>query len=158
MIDPRSTAPASRAQRPERARELAAQLSALFTRDVVIVKRLNDARRRLEGANDRLWSGLAPDAFVYGGAGAAAIGSSGVASLMRDGGIAANTVMLEALQEIHATIHRALHQYQDAFEERRQLAVDVGELSQQLSDVLCACGWSAQEARAANVHELAAGS
>lgn len=158
MIAPSCTMPASRADCPDRARELAAQLSALFTRDVVIVERLNDAKRRLEQANDRLWSGLAPDALglVYDGAGVAAIGRSEVASLMRDGGTAADTVMLEALQQIHATIHRALHQYQDACEERRQLAVEVGEYSQQLIEVLCAVGWRVDEARAANVHELAA--
>ena len=157
MIASSCTTPASRARCPDRARELAARLSALFTRDVVIVKRLNDAKHRLEQANDRLWSGLAPDALglVYDGVGAAGIGTSEVASLLRDGGTAADTVVLEALQQIHATIHGALHEYQDACEERRQLAVDVGELSQRLTEVLCAAGWSAGEARASNVHELA---
>jgi hypothetical protein len=33
----------------------------------------------------------------------------------------------------------------------------VGELSWQLTDVLCAAGWSADEARNADVHELAPG-
>lgn len=47
---------------PARARELAARLSALFERDVEIVRRLNDAKSRLRDANERLWSGLAPDA------------------------------------------------------------------------------------------------
>jgi len=46
---------------PARARELAARLAALFERDVEIVCRLNDAHRRLADANDRLWSGLAPE-------------------------------------------------------------------------------------------------
>ena len=45
--------------------------------------------------------------------------------------------------------------YQDAAEQRRQLAVEVGEHSQQLIDALCAAGWSAQQARQANVHQLA---
>jgi hypothetical protein len=157
MIAPSSTTPARRAYCPDRGRELAAQLSALFTREVVIVKRLNDAKRRLERANDRLWSGVAPDSLglVYDGAGAAGIGGGELASLMRAGGTAADTVVLEALQQIHATIHGALHQYQDACEERRQLAVEVGEYSQQLTEVLCAVGWSADQARAANVDELA---
>jgi hypothetical protein len=54
---------------PARARELAARLAALFERDVEIVGRLNDAQSRLRDANERLWSGLAPDAFglVYDG-------------------------------------------------------------------------------------------
>ena len=56
---------------PALVRELAARLSALFERDVEIVKRLNDAQRRLTEANERLWSGLSPDAFglIYDGAG-----------------------------------------------------------------------------------------
>jgi hypothetical protein len=63
---------------PAHARELAAQLSALFERDVEIVKRLGDAQRRLASANERLYSGLAPDAFglLYDDAAAAAIGTS----------------------------------------------------------------------------------
>ena len=65
--------------------------------------------------------------------------------------------MLEALQNVRWTIHRAFCRYQFACEERRQLAVDVGELSQQLTDALRAAGWSAQEAQQANVHELARG-
>jgi hypothetical protein len=67
----------------------------------------------------------------------------------------AQAAVLCALQEIHWAIHRGFCAYQSASEERRQLAVEVGELSQQLTDVLCASGWSAEEARAANVHELA---
>jgi hypothetical protein len=52
-------------------------------------------------------------------------------------------------------LHRALCAYQDASEQRRQLAIEVGEYSQQLTQALCAAGWSAQQARQANVHELA---
>jgi hypothetical protein len=142
---------------PAHARELAARLSALFQRDVEIVKRLNDAHDRLADANERLWSGLAPDAFgvLYDSAAAAAIGTSPIAALIRDGGLAANSAMLEALQHVRWTIHRAFCRYQVACEERRQLAVEVGELSHQLTNALCAVGWSAPQARQANVHELA---
>ena len=56
-------ATAGPSQCPARARELAARLSVLFERDVEIVGRLNDAQRRLRDANERLWSGLSPDAF-----------------------------------------------------------------------------------------------
>ena len=45
---------------PAHARQLAAQLSTLFQRDVEIVQRLNDAHRRLHDANERLSSGLRP--------------------------------------------------------------------------------------------------
>jgi hypothetical protein len=58
---------------------------------------------------------------------------------------------------IHRQIHRAFWAYQQACEQRRQLAVDVGELSQQLTDALTAAGYHPEHARSANVHELAAG-
>jgi hypothetical protein len=58
---------------------------------------------------------------------------------------------------VHQQIHRAFCAYQQASEQRRQLAVDVGELSQQLTDTLTAAGYRPQHARSANVHELAAG-
>jgi hypothetical protein len=103
---------------PAHARELAARLSALFRSDCELAERLNDAQRRLLGANDRLWSGHHPDA----------------PSLIRS----------------------AFCHYQFAGEERRRLAVDVGELSAQLTAALCAAGWSEEAAREANVDELAA--
>jgi hypothetical protein len=99
------------------AQELAARLSALFRSDCEFAERLNDAQRRLLGANDRLWSGIHPDA--------------------------------------HWVIRSAFCEYQFACEERRRLAVDVGELSAQLTAALCAVGWSEAAARGANVHDLA---
>jgi len=142
---------------PARARELAARLSALFERDIEIVERLRDAQRQLMSANERLWSGLAPDAFgvSYDGAAAAAIGTSPIAALIGDGAPAANRQLLDALQQAHWKIHRAFCAYQHACEQRRQLAIDVGECSHQLTQALCATGWSAHDARHANVHELA---
>jgi hypothetical protein len=139
---------------PARARELAARLSALFERDVEIVERLNDAQQRLRDANERLWSGLSPDAWGLIYDGCAPGGESQIAALGA-GGPESQTGLLVALGQIHWAIHQAFHAYQFACEERRQLAVDVGELAQQLTEVLCAAGWSASEARAANVHELA---
>jgi hypothetical protein len=151
-------APADAEQRavPAHAHELAAQLSTLFQRDVEIVKRLNDAHQRLANANERLYSRLAPDAFglIYDRA-ATAPGTSPLAALSRNGGPDANSPMLEALRQIHWQIHQAFCAYQHACEQRRQLAVDVGELSHQLTQTLCAAGWSADQARHANVHELA---
>lgn len=139
---------------PALARELAAGLAALFQRDVAIVERLNDAQRRLQGANERLSSGLSPDAFGLIYDGAAAGGESMIAALGA-GGPESETELLSALRQVHWAIHEAFCRYQSACEERRQLAVDVGELSQQLTGVLGAAGWSASDARAANVHELA---
>lgn len=116
-----------RGEVPGRARMLAARLAALFRADVEIVARLNVARRRLRDANERLWScGRGSEAVVLG-----------------------------ALEEIHWQVHLAFCDYQFACEERRQLAVDVGELSWQLTEVLCAAGWSEDAARDADVQELA---
>jgi hypothetical protein len=107
---------------PPRARALAAQLAGLFQRDSEIVRVLNDAHHRLDGANDRLRSATATDPL-----------------------------------RVHHQIHRAFCAYQQAAEQRRQLAVDVGELSQQLTDALTAAGYHPEHARSANVHQLAAG-
>ena len=134
-------------------RALAARLAALFEADCEIVARLNDAQRRLRAANERLWSGLAPDAFGLIYDSAASAGSSQIAALITPAG--PQTSLLGALQDAHWTIHAAFGQYQSACEQRRQLAVEVGELSQQLTDTLCAAGWSTHDAEQADVHQLA---
>jgi len=109
---------------PAQARQLAARLSALFDRDVEIVKRLNDAQRRLANANHQLDARRA------------------VPNKLR-------------LPDLHWQIQRAFCAYQDAAEQRRQLAVDVGEIAQQLTDALTQAGWTAQQARRATVQQLA---
>ena len=141
---------------PALVRELAARLSVLFDRDVEIVERMNDAQRRLREANGRLWSGLSPDAFgvIYDDATVAAVGWSEVAALM-DGARDAKTAVLGALARIHWSIQRGFCEYQSACEERRQLAVDVGEITAKFIEVLCGAGFSEDDARQANVHELA---
>ena len=60
-----------------------------------------------------------------------------------------------ALQRARWTIDRAFHDYQSAAEERRQLAAEIGEVIRRFVDVLVGAGWSEEQARAANVHELA---
>jgi hypothetical protein len=146
---------------PALARELAARIATLFHSDVEIARRLNDAQRRLRDANERLWSGLSPDAFGLIYDGAASAGEGQIAALVSDalssGGLESQTAVLKALQQTHWLIRRAFHDYQGACEERRQLAVEVGELSAQLTAALCAVGWSADDARDADVHELAGG-
>jgi hypothetical protein len=123
---------------PAHARELAARLSALFEKDSRIVARLNSAQRRLRHANDRLRPGVTPDGLrpIENGSGVAVLG---------------------ALREIHWQVDRAFCEYQSACEERRQLAVEVGELAAGLTDALCAAGFSQQDARRADVHQLARG-
>jgi hypothetical protein len=153
------------AEVPSLARELAGRLSALFVVDRQFSVRLNDAQRRLLDANDRLWSGLHPDALDvvcderYGVAsGTSAVAGRVIAALSTAGGRReAESLLLGALQHAHWAIHRAFCDYQSVYEARRRLAVDVGELSLQLTEALTAVGWSAEAARNADVHELAAG-
>lgn len=147
---------------PARARQLASRLAALFQSDSRIAVRLNDAQRRLRSANGQLWSGLHPDALglVYDDAQQVAIGqgTSSIAGRMIDAlrvGGREREVETAVLQALQQTIHRAFIDYQTACEERRQLAVDVGELSRQLTEALCAVGRPEEAARSANVHELA---
>lgn len=64
---------------------------------------------------------------------------------------------LAVAQKVHRTIQRALGDLQEAWEERHQLAADVGELTQQLIDTLAAAGHTGQHARSTNVHQLAEG-
>ena len=110
---------------------------------------LSDAQHRLLGANDRLWSGLDPDVLGLGcgevrrlAAGEGAIAERIVDAAGGGDGTDVETAMLGALERVHWTIGRAFIDYQRAYEERRRLAVDVGELSAQLIEVLCAAGWS----------------
>jgi hypothetical protein len=53
-------------------------------------------------------------------------------------------------------IHKAHCDYQQAAEDRRQLAADIGEITRTFLDELVAAGWSETEARDANIRELAA--
>jgi hypothetical protein len=112
---------------PAPARGLASRLSALFERDVEVVKRLNDAQRRLYNANERLWSGLSPDAFGLIYDGSAPAGASQIAALMADarraGGPDTDAAALSALQETHWAIRSGFHAYQAACEERLLSAV-----------------------------------
>lgn len=74
-------------------------------------QRLNACQHRLQAANDRLWSGLHPDALglVYDGAAAVGQGSSqvaeGIVDAVRAGGSAAEVEasVLGELQEVHWT-------------------------------------------------------
>ena len=137
------------------AREIAAPLAAMFERDSQLAGQLNDAHSRLQGANRQLWSGLHPDALalIYDNTQAVPIPAdrqtrSRVNAVMIDELRSSadeqqlEVAVLAVLQEIHSTIHRAFVDYQSASEQRRQLAVDVGERAQQLTDVLTAAGWT----------------
>lgn len=115
---------------PAQARTVAGRLAALFDRDRQLAERLNAAQRRLRAANDQLRPGAAVDplrpAWDRAGSG-----------------------------QLHWEIHGAFCAYQHACEQRRQLAFDVGELAQQLTDALICAGWSKQDAERADVYQLA---
>jgi hypothetical protein len=131
---------------------LAAELERQFGRDAELARRLADSQDRLMLANDRLWWGLhrrprdrlrrAPRCG-------------------RDFAENRSEVLgapdpLAAVQKVHWSIRKAFIDYQAAAEERRQLAAEVGETIRQFVDALMAAGWTEEQARDANVHELAA--
>ena len=135
------------------ARELAAQLQRQFGRDADLAKRLADAHQRLQRANDRVWSGLHPDALaVVYGEHPAVLDSAWVENRSE---VLAAPDPLAAVQQVRWSIRSAFTDYEAAGEERRQLAADTGETIRQFVDALVADGWSAEQARNANVHELA---
>ena len=135
------------------ARELAAQLEHRFSEDAELAKRLCDAQQRLERANDQLWSGIHPDglAVVYGEHPAVV----DMAFAEHGSEVLGAPNPLAAVQQAHWRLRRAFSDYQAAAEQRRQQAVDVGETIRQFVDALIADGWSQEEARNANVHQLA---
>ncbi len=137
-------------------RLLAVKISQAFDQDQQLAIRLSDAHGRLLAANDRLWSGLRPEglAAIYGDHPQfEAVQLE--AAVHSDSEVLGSKDLLAAIQEVHWQIHDAHNDYQTAAEARRQLAADIGELIRQLVDELVAAGWSEQEARDANVHELA---
>jgi hypothetical protein len=100
-----------RGEVPGRARVLAARLAGLFRADMEIAARLNDAQRRLRDANERLWSGLARDAFGRVDGVVTAVGASQMTRLMGDalsgGGRGSEAAVLGALEAIHWQVHHA---------------------------------------------------
>ncbi len=143
---------------PEAAQQLAGELADAFAQDRGLVEQLTAAQHRLQAANDRLWSGLHPDALglVYDGAtvgpGASAV-AEGVGDAVRADGSAAEVeaALLGGLQEAHWAIHRAFSEYQQLAEDRRHLAAEIGELIAAFVAELVAAGWSEEQARNADV-------
>jgi hypothetical protein len=137
----------------ESARELAVQLARRLAQDSELAQRLCDAQQRLAHANDRLWWGLHPDglAAVYGEHPAAI----DVAFAENRSEVLGAPDPLAAAQQVHWSIHRAFTDYQTAAEERRALAADTGESIREFVDALVAAGRTEQQARNADVQQLA---
>ena len=141
---------------PDRARSLAAELELKFTADAALATELNDAQGRLRRANGRLWQGLHPDAVAMLYVDCPAAVDAAIAQNRSEILIAAEP--LREIQNVHWTINRAFGDYQAAAEDRRQLAIEAGELAQKLIATLVAAGWSEKEAREADLSNLANGS
>ena len=140
------------------ARQIAAKVSRAFDRDRQLAIALNEAQQRLQAANEKLWRGLHPDglAAVYGHLPQFETVQL-EASLDNSSEVLSSPDPLGAIQEVYWEIHRAFNGYQHAAEDRRALAANTGELINSLVVELQAAGWTKQEARDANVHELAQG-
>jgi hypothetical protein len=161
----RTTSPSSVGV-PDTARQLAGELVDAFESDRQLAEQLTAAQHRLQAANDRLWSGLHPDALglVYDESAAVGVsqGSSQVAEEILDavhaGGAAADVeaAALGELQQVHWAIHRAFCECQRIGEERRHLAAEIGELIAQMVAELVAAGWTEEQARTADARALAA--
>jgi hypothetical protein len=138
--------------------QIAAKVSRAFDRDQQLALALNEAQQRLQAANERLWRGLHPGGLdaVYGDLPQLETVQL-EASLDSGSEVLSSPDPLGAIQEVHWEIHRAFIAYQHAAEDRRMLAADIGELVSGLVAELQAVGWTDQEARNANVHELAQG-
>lgn len=143
---------------PDRARGLARELRGLFTRDRDLAIAQNTALQRLRDANDRLWSGVAPEglAEIYGG-------HPGFEAVSLEAAFHSRSEILESadplagVQEVHWEIHRAMIDYQNAAEDRRHLAGEIGEAIARFVDALINAGWTRHDAENANVDELAEG-
>jgi len=155
-------------QVPEAGRQLAGRLADAFETDRTLAEQQNDCQDRLRAGNGQLWSGLHPDALglLYDDTAAVGVyeGSSVITGRMIDAlraGLPAAEIeaaVLPGLQEAHWAIHRAFSDYQSISEDRRHLAAEIGELIAQLVAELVAVGWSEDQARNADVRELATAS
>ena len=137
---------------PEHARRLAAELDLQFAHDAELATELADAQRRLQHANDRLWSGLHPDgiAMIYDAH--PAVVEAATARNRSEVLDAPDPV--RAVQQVHWSIHKAFTSYQSTAERRRQLAAEIGELAGDPITTLLGAGWSRQDARDANIRSL----
>ncbi len=138
---------------PAPARDVAGRLAAMFERDRELVLALNDAQHRLRAANDRLTASLSAKALrAIHGPQRPDIGPSGPRPAVLEA-----QHPISALEKVADTIRRAFIDYQNAVEERRQLAFDIGDANAQLVAAMTAAGFTHSEVRSAEVQALAKG-
>lgn len=153
-------------QVPEAAGQLAGRLVDAFETDRGLAEQQNACQDRLRAANGQLWTGLHPNALglLYDDTAAVGVyeGSSVITGRMIDAlhadlpAAEVEAAVLPGLQEAHWAIHRAFCDYQAVSEDRRHLAGEIGELIAGLVAELVAAGWSEDQARNADVQQLAA--
>jgi hypothetical protein len=129
-------------------RVLADVLAALFERDRQLAVALNAAQRRLLAANERLTVAMPVGAVLCALFGPADV-DLGLAG--RRPAVLDSESPVIALGEVAENIRRAFLVYQDTAEQRRQVAADIGETTVRLVDALMAAGFSAAQARRADV-------
>lgn len=139
---------------PNAARAHAWRLVEMFDRDQHLAVQLNEAQSRFLQALERLSPGLSAQALqgLYG-PGGADLGA----------GAGARPAVLEdpspttALEEVADRLRRAHVDYAHRAEDRCLLGADIGETTAQLVAAMDAAGYSASEARTADVKDLADG-
>ncbi|MGZ6693447.1 MAG: hypothetical protein ACXVHQ_39390 [Solirubrobacteraceae bacterium] len=138
---------------PARAGRLARELELRFAQDAKLARKLNNARHRLQRANDRLWWGLHPDGIAtFYGEHPTAVEAAFTHNRSE---ILGASVSSREAEHPHWRIHHALVGYKTAAELRRELAAEVGELAGELIATLVAAGSVEQDDREADVHKLA---
>ncbi len=139
-----------------RARQLAVELSQSFSADAELAGRRNAAGQRLRAANERLWTGLAPEGLqaIYGD-------NPQFDAIQLEAAVDSRSEVLESadllgeLQKVQWEIHRAYCDYQEIGEDRRHLAAEIGEQIAAMVAELVAGGFSEEQARNVDVHQLA---
>jgi hypothetical protein len=132
-------------------RALADVLGALFERDRQLAGALNAAQRELLCASEGLVVEM-PVGVVLLALCGPVDADPGLAG--RRPPVLAGEDPLVALGEVADTIRRAFYAYQNAAEQRRQVAADVGEATVRLVDALTVAGFSEMQARRADVGAL----
>ncbi len=140
----------------DHARQLALELSRSFAADGELAGRLNAAGQRLRAANERLWTGLAPEGLeaIYGD-------HPQFDAIQLEAAVDSRSEVLESpdllgeLQKVHWEIHRAYCEYQELAEDRRHLAAEIGEQIAAMVAELVDGGFSEEQARNVDVHQLA---
>jgi hypothetical protein len=132
-------------------RVLADVLATLSEHDRQLAVLLNAAQRRLLATNEHLTVAMPVGAVLY-----AMIGPSGteLGAAGRRPSVLEAESPVAALGEVADAIRRAMGAYQDAAEQRRQVAADIGEATVRLVDALIASGFSDTQARRADVRAL----